>query len=76
MLLATARFVITTIQGKFSYFFVFFFPKVPRSIDQATEGYKMAAHLYRLSTAETCVDSYGTFGGLIFTPTTGFSSGK
>ena len=33
MLLATARFVITTIQRKFLYFFVFFFPKVPRSID-------------------------------------------
>jgi len=32
MLLATARFVITTIQRKFLYFFVFFFPKVPRSI--------------------------------------------
>jgi len=32
MLLATARFVITSIQRKFLYFFVFFFPKVPRSI--------------------------------------------
>jgi len=32
MLLATARFVITTIQRKFVYFYVFFFPKVPRSI--------------------------------------------
>ena len=33
MLLATARFVITTVQRKFLYFFVFFFPKVPRSIE-------------------------------------------
>jgi len=32
MLLATARFVITTIQRKCLYFFVFFFPNIPRSI--------------------------------------------
>jgi len=31
MLLATARFVITTIQRKFLYF-VFFFPKVPKEV--------------------------------------------
>ena len=35
MLLATARFVITTIQRKFVYFFVFFFPEVPHSIHPA-----------------------------------------
>jgi len=38
MLLATARFVITTIQRKFLYFFVFFFPKVPRSLLAASGG--------------------------------------
>jgi len=38
MLLATARFVITTIQRKFLYFFVFFFPKVPRSSVSARLG--------------------------------------
>jgi len=32
ILLATARFVITTIQRKFVYFFVIFFPTVPRSM--------------------------------------------
>jgi len=32
MLLATAQFVITTIQRKLLYFFVFF-PKVPRSVE-------------------------------------------
>ena len=37
MLLATARFVITTIQRKFLYFFVFFFPKVPRSLGKKEE---------------------------------------
>ena len=55
MLLATARFVITTIQRKFLYFFVFFFPKVPRSIGrsfgQGAGGYcqllaqKMTTHV-------------------------------
>jgi len=36
MRLATARFVISTIQRKFVYFFVFCFPKVPRSILQGS----------------------------------------
>ena len=34
MLLAMAWLVITTIQRTFLYFFVFFFPKVPRPIDE------------------------------------------
>jgi len=47
MLFATARFVITTIQRKFLYFFVFFFPKVPRSIP--TSGISLFLNISLLS---------------------------
>ena len=42
MLLATARFVITTIQRKFLYFFVFSFPKVPRSIGWRSDSLEIS----------------------------------